>query len=367
MRLKFAVVHGVLLIAVSAFAVCGYAKSPAKTGLISEDLIWTIEQTTVSATITLPDGRGPFPAVVFVAGSGPTDRDWNSKLIPGTNGSGRLLAEELSKNGFAVLRYDKRFTGPYAKGNLALLTGKISLQSHIEELASAAALLRTRSEVDPKQIFVLTNSEGAIHALNYQLQRGPGFAGLVLTAAQGRRMKDALHSQIEAQVAALPNAKEFMEHCDKLVENFLAERPFVPDPVLSPGVNYTVQSFYNPLSLPFTREILSVDPAVLLEEVSVPTLAIIGKKDIQFDWQVDGAALEKAAHGNVVFAYPENANHVLKYESKPRSELSAADGQDYNAADKVLDPETLNIILDWLKSHASPVAVGSEKKTGKAL
>jgi hypothetical protein len=56
---------------------------------------------------------------------------------------------------------------------------------------------------------------------------------------------------------------------------------------------------------------------------------------------------------NVTFAYPENANHVLKNEPKPRAELTAADGMNYNAADTVLDPEGLKAVKDWLADQVA--------------
>ena len=329
---------------------------------VSEDITWEIEQTTVSATLTIPDGRGPFPAVVLVPGSGPTDRNWNSPLIPGTNGSGRLLAEELSKNGIIVLRYDKRFTGPYAKGNMVFMYGKISLQSHMDELSGAVAMLRARKDVDQQWIFALSNSEGAIHALNYQLQREPKFAGLILTSPPGRSFKDLIHSQIGMQVAVLPNATEFMRHYDQLAKDFVDQKPFTPDTVVTDGVNNLIKSFYQPAGLPFMREIFELDPAALLGADTAPALVLIGKKDIQVDWQVDGPLLGKTAHNNIVFSYPKDADHLLKYEPKPRPELSAAGVQaGYNVPDRILDPETLKLILDWFKTNI-PAAAGVPAK-----
>jgi hypothetical protein len=87
----------------------------------------------------------------------------------------------------------------------------------------------------------------------------------------------------------------------------------------------------------------------------VPVLIIIGKKDIQIDWQADGEPLQRAAAGraDVTFLFPENANHVLKYEPKPRSELNAAEVQaGYNAPGARVDPEAMNSILEWLAAHA---------------
>ncbi|MDD4860122.1 MAG: hypothetical protein PHR56_07990 [Dehalococcoidales bacterium] len=324
--------------------------TPASTKTVSENITWQMDETVVAATITRPDDKAVHPAIVFVAGSGPTDRDWNSPLLPGTNGSAKLLAEELAQSGFVTIRYDKRVTGPNAQKNLPYLTGKISMASHVDELAGAVDALLARQDVNPDQIFVLANSEGTIHALNYQSTREHKFAGLILDGMPGRDMAGLIHAQLEAQVAALPNAKEIMTGYDKLMADFLAGKPFAADPALPDGINNLVQGFHMPVNLPFARELFSLDPAPLLGKIAEPALVIIGKKDIQVDYQLDGAPLELAAkgHANVSFAYPENANHVLKYEPRPRSALTSADALTYNAADRVLDTETLGIIKDWL-------------------
>ena len=69
---------------------------------------WQVDEIDVEASLTRPAGDGPFPAIIMVAGSGPTDRNWNTPLIPGTNGSAALLAQALTAQGFITLRYDKR-------------------------------------------------------------------------------------------------------------------------------------------------------------------------------------------------------------------------------------------------------------------
>jgi pimeloyl-ACP methyl ester carboxylesterase len=322
----------------------------AQLPVISEEVSWNIGETVVAATITRPDDNGVHPAVVLVPGSGPTDRDWNSPLLPGTNGSARLLAEELAGSGFVTIRYDKRFTGPNAQKNRPLLIGNISMEGHVVELAGAVDRLLSRADVDPQKIFAVANSEGNIHAMNYQMEREPKLAGLVLIAPPGRNMPDIIHTQIEAQVASLPNAEEIMDAFDKGLAAFLAGEPYVADPVLPEGIGALIQSLYNPVNLPFTRELFLVDGSKLLSQVTVPALVVIGKKDIQVDWQFDGAPLEAVAvaMSNVEFVYPENANHVLKNEPRPRSALTAADGLTYNAADKILDPEGLQVVKDWL-------------------
>jgi uncharacterized protein len=167
----------------------GQENDPMSTqsSLSEAQISWILDGITIRATLTRPPGEGPFPAVVFVAGSGPTDRDWNTPLVPGTNGSAALLAQVLTANFYITLRYDKRVSGSHAQENAHRLAGSITMQGHAAELAGAIDLLANRADVDSQRIFVLANSEGCIHALNEQLHT-PAYscAGLILTAAPAR-------------------------------------------------------------------------------------------------------------------------------------------------------------------------------------
>ncbi len=322
----------------------------------SSEVSWQLGSTTVDGTLVKPVGPGPFPAVVMVAGSGPTDRDWNSPLLPGSNGSARLLAEALAQAGIASLRYDKRAAGPHARENMAALIGKMSMQSHVDELTGAVRTIAQQDFIRDDRIFALTNSEGALHALNYQVQRPVMlFAGLVLTAPPGRPVGMVARSQIAAQAAGVPHGDAGLSLYDAAIVRFLAGEPVAPDPSLPEGVQMLLKSLETPANLPFARELWMADTAPLLRQVDVPVLVIIGKKDLQVDWQADGEPLQHAAarHEEVSFFFPENANHVLKQELRPWSELVSPEvTQSYNAPDTRLDPQTLASILEWLAAHA---------------
>ncbi len=330
------------------------AAAPVGAEVVSRDVTWSVNGTTITATIVQPVGKGPYPGVVMVAGSGPTDRNWCSTQLPGKNCSGALVAEELAKAGFAVMRYDKSITGPNAAGNTAVLYGKLSMRTHMDEVAAAAAQLRKEPAVDGARVFALTNSEGARHALNCQSNGGCDFAGLVLEGVTGHSMGDSLRAQIAAQVAALPNAEDIMARYDKLMVAFVAGLPFVPDPELPAGINNLVANLNDPINLPFAREIMRFDNAVEAAKVNVPVLVVIGKKDVQADWQKDGGALEAAMAGNknAKFLYPEDADHILKHEPRPRELLNNLAGLTYNAAGRVLDAEAVKGILAWLNVTA---------------
>ena len=191
---------------------------------VSTEVSWPLDSTTVYGTLVRPSGPGPF-RVVMVAGSGPTDRDWNSPLLPGTNGSARLLAEALAQAGIASLRYDKRASGPHIRENMRTLIGKMSMQSHLDELAGAVRTIAGQDDIRKDKIFALTNSEGALHALNYQVSNPAiPFAGLVLTAPPGRTVGAVARSQVAAQVAGIPNGEAMMAAYDAAIAHFIAGR-----------------------------------------------------------------------------------------------------------------------------------------------
>ena len=98
----------------------------------------------MEATLTRPDGDGPFPAIAMVAGSGPTDRNWNSPLIPGTNGSAALLAQVLTDQNFITLRYDKRASGPHVQENMPKIAGQNQHAESSGRISGRSALVGLR-------------------------------------------------------------------------------------------------------------------------------------------------------------------------------------------------------------------------------
>jgi hypothetical protein len=234
------------------------------------------------------------------------------------------------------------------------MIGKISMQSHVDELRSAVETLVSTEGVEPSGLFVLTNSEGAIHALNYQLQVEQNrFKGLILTGAPGRSVGELARSQILAQVSPFPEEDTMMKHYDEAISAFVKGNEIRPDPSLPDGMKKLLMGLVNPANLPFSRELWRYNVSDSIAKVSEPTLVLIGKKDIQVDWRVDGSALEAAVSrkGNVTFVYLEDADHVLKYEERPLESLLAEAGLNYNTEGRKLDQETLMTILEWLKRH----------------
>jgi uncharacterized protein len=324
----------------------------SKAAIEDREVTWKVLDIPVYGTITAPSDKEPHPAVILLAGSGPTDRNWCSPLLPGTNGTARMLAESLASRGFVTLRYDKLGSGSHVKENLPKFSGKVSMQTFVDELAGAVETTISERSVDRDRLFALTNSEGAIHAVNYQLQAKSGrFRGLVLTGPPGRAVGEVARSQLLEQGRSLPDAKTIIGHYDESIAEFMANKPMVMDPSLPEGLRLVLHSLESPNNLPFSRELWAYSLPEHIAEVDEPMLVLIGKKDIQINWKVDGKALEDATaqKAEISFVYPENANHVLKHEGLPIEELTAQYvGEHYNAPDAKLDEGAANSILGWL-------------------
>lgn len=318
----------------------------------SSEVSWQLDGITMHGTVVRPDGGGRVPAAVLVAGSGPTDRDWCSPFLPGTNGSARLLADALAEAGIASLRYDKRGSGPSAAADMPRLIGRLSMQSYLDELVAAVGVLAAQECADSSSIVGLGNSEGALHVLHYatRAQRIP-FAGLVLVAPPGRPMKDILVAQLALQAAQVSNGAELMSSVRAATAQYEAGEPMDLDPQLPDTIKMVLSSFETPANLPLARELWSEDATRLLPNVRTPTLVLIGGHDLQVDQHADGDPLQAAAAGmsNIAFAFPPTANHVLKEDTRTAAEVIATPGNGYNADGTRLDPEALQTILSWLR------------------
>ncbi|GAB3609092.1 hypothetical protein GCM10027414_12170 [Humibacter ginsengiterrae] len=325
---------------------------------VRAEVSWELDGVTMEGTIVRPDGAGPFPAVVLVAGSGPTDRDWCSPLLPGPNGSGRMFAEAFAEHGIASIRYDKRASGPHVMENLPKLTGKMSMRSHLDELAAAVHVLAEQGYVDRSRIIGMGNSEGCLHVLHYATgEHNTSFAGVILAAPPGRPVGDVLLAQLGLQASQTPGGADLMPKVEEAAERYAAGEPMDLDPALPENVRQVLSSFEAPANLPLARELWSESAADDIAELRVPALVLIGGRDVQVDVHADGDPLQKAAHGmaNVTFAFPSNANHVFKHDTRSPEEVAATPGNGYNAPGTRLDPESLNTILGWLDDVVGPL------------
>jgi pimeloyl-ACP methyl ester carboxylesterase len=327
--------------------------------IVDEEVTLELDGRSVHGTLTRPVDASRHAAVLLIAGSGPTDRDWNSPLLPGTNGSGRLLAEALAHGGVVVLRYDKTGTG-----QSGLPSHPLAWDDYVAEQTAMLAHLRAHPSVDPARVFVAGHSEGGEHAIHLMSHLGdaPPPAGLVLLACPGHSMRDIVYRQLETQFRDAAGYQgeqlaQTMTPIGAALDDIAAGRPVDPAQVSPiPAVQGLVQAFMSPASLPFARAILPFDPAVELRALHVPVLIVNGAHDMQVSAELDAATLERAAreggNADVTLVVPPLANHVLKLEPLPVAEQNPVVVQSgYSAADRGLDPEVAPTLLAWLARH----------------
>ncbi len=148
-------------------------------------------------TLMLPAGKGPFPAVVLVSGSGPNDQDETL----GPNHPFLDIALGLAARGIASVRYDKRTLDYPRRINPRTFT---LTDEYVPDALAAIHLLRHEPDVDPHLIFVLGHSQGGTYA-PLIAQRAPELAGVVLLAASSEPLAAALVRQVR-YLATLPGA-----------------------------------------------------------------------------------------------------------------------------------------------------------------
>jgi len=325
-------------------------------GLIAEEITFDAAGTTVHGTLTRPSAAGPFPALLFIAGSGPTDRDWNSRFLPGDNGSGRLLAEALGRRGVVVLRYDKRGTGA------TKLSGELSWDDYLAEQRAGLSLLASLDAVDPRQLYPAGHSEGGIHATRLARDPGTTLAGLILLATPGQTLMDTVLEQIRAQIRLGNVSAEKEEKMVGSLRTVLEQCAAGEEMDLSllggdMGLLSMAVAFRQKTGQAFIREILVFDPSAALAESGLPVLILNGDRDMQVKPAPDADLLENAARGanlSVVRLDIPEADHVFKKETTPLEELSPQLAVNYNAEDRELHPLLVETIAGWLREQPQP-------------
>lgn len=246
-------------------------------------------------TLSMPDGQGKVPVVLLHAGSGPTDRNGNSAMLPGQNNTLRMLADALARNGIATLRYDKRGIG--ASASAGLREADLRLDDYIDD---ATAWLR-QLRADPRFTHVLMagHSEGALIAM-VACQKAQ-LDGCVLIAGAGKALDDILRVQLK------PRLPPDLYAQNERILLALKRGELVSD------VPPALLALYRPSVQPYLISSLKVDPRAAVGALRMPVLILQGATDLQVS-VADAQALSAAAPAARLVIVP-GMNHVLKMVS----------------------------------------------------
>src|SRR5712691_922495 len=146
-----------------------------------------------NAQLTLPAvGKGPFPAVLLVPGSGAVDM--NETLTKNAKPFWQI-SQYLSERGFAVLRYDKRGIGANHAIVDSNIWGNATFNDLKRDAQRALAVLINQPEVDPNKITILGHSEGTILAPRVAIDNATKVKNIVLMGAVAQNLSDIAYLQ----------------------------------------------------------------------------------------------------------------------------------------------------------------------------
>jgi fermentation-respiration switch protein FrsA (DUF1100 family) len=252
-------------------------------------------------TLTIPNGGGPFPAVVLVHGSGPNNRDESL----GPVAPFKDLAWGLASQGIAVLRYDKR-TFVY-QAAIAALGGDITVKEEtVDDAAAAVDLLRSTEGIDPGAVFVLGHSLGGMLVPRIAAA-APEAGGFIILAGAARPLEDLVLEQTEYIVSldgtVTPDEQAMLDQLRAVVAK-----------VKSPDLSPRTSAAELPLGTMgrYWLDLRGYQPAEEAKGIARPILVLQGERDYQVT-MADFALWQQALSGlpNVTLKTYPDLNHLF--------------------------------------------------------
>lgn len=311
----------------------------------------------LAGTLTIPSGTGPFKAVIMISGSGPQNR--NEELMG--HKPFLVIADYLSRNGIAVLRYDDRGVGSSQ--------GKYSEATSADLATDAEAafnFLKLNPEINNKEIGLIGHSEGGLIApilasTNQDIGfivslAGPGVTGQQIIIRQSQdisRLSGEKESVIKESsetykrlYAILRKEKDNKKAEIKIMALYreIQEKKKMSKEDTDKAVEQLKMSF-GAEQYTWFRYFITTDPAIFWEKVDCPVLALNGEKDLQVASGENLPAIEKAlkSGGNksVKIVKLPGLNHLFQH-------CKTGLPSEYGTIEETFSPEALKIIADWI-------------------
>jgi uncharacterized protein len=320
----------------------------------------TVQHFTLGGTLTIPDGIGPFPAVVLVTGSGNQNRDeelFGHKPF-------KVIADYLTRHGIAVLRYDDRGVGS-SGGNFAGATSR----DNMIDARSAVEFIFTRKEIDRSKVGVIGHSEGGLIAFMLASEyddiafivslAGPGVDGKTILLDQSdhiNRLSGVAEPVLEDNRIVMSKVYDLMvtnvsyQDWKKQVLEFINE--YYSGKTNADYSEKDIEVIKKNLmgSMPasyyaWMRYFVQSDPSEYFGTIKCPVLALNGEKDSQVLAEKNIRAIREGllAGGNthITAMILPGLNHLFQHCENGLP-------YEYGAIEETFDPETLQIISDWI-------------------
>mgnify|MGYP001177196171 FL=1 len=314
----------------------------------------------LAGTLTVPEGDGPFPCAILISGSGQQDRD---ESVFGHKPF-LVIADWLTRNGIAVLRYDDRGVGGSEMKRPAELAN-ITSATNAEDTAVMVAAARMHPEIDDRRIGLIGHSEGGLIAPMVAVEdqdiafivmlAGPGMSGVELLPLQQAlilRASGSSEELIERQVNASLNVfelvvqgasdEELSEHIDELLQ-IAGEQNGQPLEEFSDEDRAAVLA---EMTSPWLRYFLAHEPLITLAQVECPVLAMNGTLDLQVPCTENLTPIEEVMNNamrDITIMEFEGLNHLFQ-----PAETGAPD--EYITIETTFDESVLLAMTEWVQN-----------------
>ncbi len=327
---------------------------------LAEELSFKSGDISIAGTLTLPEGKGPFPAVIMITGSGPQNR--NEELMG--HRPFLVLADAITRAGFAVLRTDDRGIGGTG-GKL----DDVSYDDLAKDVLSEIDFLKARADIDPERIGLFGHSEGGYIAPLVASQSedvafvimmaGPSVSGLEVLELQTKLImeqagapEDEITKQLEyLQLLGDALNREAYDEAKALAEarmkDSFASAPEAERPSEEAQAQI-IEAQVSGVVTPYFRSLVLFDPQKSLSQIKVPLLAFYGSKDIQVNAEQSVEPLKEylkeAKNEDVTVQTFEGLNHLMQ----PATTGSVTE---YSEIETTIEPEVLELVTNWLKER----------------